>query len=92
VLLTTGTIGDYSYNLTLPIGAPLLYPYSTPLPLTVSGTSQASVAGVYTIVGTAQVLQTDGSLTTYANQNPVPHSVTITSTMGVTGDDFNLSP
>jgi len=92
VLRTTPTIGDYFYNLTLPVGAPLLYPYSTPLPLTLSTTDQSTVAGVYTVVGTAQVLQADGSITTYATQNPAPHSVTITSTAGVTGDDFSLSP
>lgn len=92
VLLTTGTIGDYSYNLTLPVGAPLLYPYSTPLPLTPSATSQSSVTGIFTVVGTAQVLQADGSTTTYATQSPAPHSVTITATAGVTGDDFSLVP
>ncbi|HXX74152.1 MAG TPA: DUF4382 domain-containing protein [Nitrospiraceae bacterium] len=92
VLLTTPTVGDYSYNLTLPVGAPLLYPYSTPLPLTLSSTNQSTVAGVYTVVGTAQVLQADGSTTTYATQNPAPHSVATTSTTGVTGNNFSLSP
>ncbi|MCM3902584.1 MAG: DUF4382 domain-containing protein [Pyrinomonadaceae bacterium] len=90
VLISTPANGDYFYNLTLPIGAPLLYPYSTTLPLTLSSTDQSTVAGVYTIQGTAQVLQTNGDILTYTTQTPSPHSVTISSATDVTGDDFSL--
>ncbi len=91
-LLTTGTTGDYAYTLTLPVDAPVLYLYSTPLPLIPSSANQSAVAGVYTVVGAAQVLQADGSTTTYATQNPAPHAVTLTATTGVTGNDFTVSP
>jgi hypothetical protein len=90
VLISTPASGDYSYHLTLPIGAPLLYPYSTTLPLTLSSTDQSTVAGVYTIQGTAQVLQANGDILTYTTQTPSPHSVTISSATDVTGDDFSL--
>jgi uncharacterized protein DUF4382 len=89
VLISTPANGDYSYNLPLPIGAPLLYPYSTTLPLTLSATDQSSVAGVYNIQGTAQVLQANGDIITYTNQTPSPLVENISST-SVTGANFSL--
>jgi Domain of unknown function (DUF4382) len=43
--------GDSSYSLTLPTGAPLLGPYSTPLPVTF--TAQPVVAGQYAVQASA---------------------------------------
>ncbi len=48
VLDASLSIGDYGYNLTLPIDAPSLGPYATPLPI-VFTKQPASVAGQYTI-------------------------------------------
>jgi hypothetical protein len=59
VLTTTPLIiGDYSYNLTLPIGAPWLGQYSTTLPIALTAAAQSAVAGVYTVQGSATVFGT----------------------------------
>ena len=44
--------GDYEYNLTLPIGAPSLGPYATPLPI-VFAQQPPAVAGHYTVQASA---------------------------------------
>lgn len=71
-------IGDYSYNMTLPIGAPSLGPYSSNLPIVFTA-QPASVAGVYTINGSGQT-----DTTVYSIQVPSPLSVDISG-----GDAIN---
>lgn len=51
VLVDGAPTGDFSYSLTLPTGAPLLGPYSTPLPITF--TAQPGIAGQYAIQASA---------------------------------------
>jgi hypothetical protein len=88
VLTTTPlTIGDYSYDLTLPIGAPWLGQYSTTLPIVLSDAAQSAVAGVYTVQGSATVF---GTPTVYATQTPPPSPVNITG--GSATQDFTLTP
>ncbi len=79
-------IGQYGYNLTLPTGATWLGQYSTTLPISLSATA---IAGAYNVVGTAQVLQSDGSMITYTTQTPSPLSENISSA-SVTGANFTL--
>ena len=79
-------IGQYEYNLTLPVGATWLGQYSTTLPISLSATA---IAGTYNVVGTAQVLQSDGSMITYTTQTPSPLSENISSA-SVTGANFTL--
>ncbi len=84
---STSSIGDYLYTLTLPIGTPWLGQYSTTLPINLS--PSGATGGVYNVQGTAQVLQTDGSIITYTTQTPSPLSENI-STATVTGANFTL--
>jgi Domain of unknown function (DUF4382) len=80
VLDTALPIGDYGYNLTLPIGAPSLGPYVTPLPI-VFTTQPAAVAGHYTI---------QASATGYATKSsPAPVDI---SGGDATSQDFALVP
>lgn len=82
--LITGTpivIGDYAYDLTLPIGAPSLGQYSTTLPITL--TAQSAVAGMYTIQGSAQT-----STTVYTTPSPSPVNIT----EGSATQNFTLTP
>jgi hypothetical protein len=51
-LLTGDPPGDYEYSLTLPIGAPSLGPYATPLPILFTQ-QPVSVAGKYTVQASA---------------------------------------
>ena len=53
--------GNYSYALTLPIGAPSLGPYATPLPI-VFTRQPASVDGIYTVQASATGYATKSSL------------------------------
>ena len=88
VLTTTPLIiGDYSYNLTLPIGAPWLGQYSTTLPIALTAAAQSAVAGVYTVQGSATVF---GTPTVYVTQTPPPSPVNITG--GSATQDFTLTP
>jgi hypothetical protein len=88
VLTTTPLIiGDYSYNLTLSIGAPWLGQYSTTLPIALTAAAQSAVAGVYTVQGSATVF---GTPTVYATQTPPPSPVNITG--GSTTQNFTLTP
>jgi hypothetical protein len=73
-------IGDYGYNLTLPIGAPSLGSYATPLPIVFTRQPPA-VAGQYTV----QV-----SATGYATKSsPTPVDI---SGGDATSQDFTLVP
>ena len=73
-------IGDYGYTLTLPIEAPSLGPYATPLPI-VFTKQPASVAGQYTV----QV-----SATGYATKSsPAPVDISGSDAMN---QDFTLTP
>ena len=88
VLTTTPLIiGDYSYNLTLPIGAPWLGQYSTTLPIALTAVAQSAVAGDYTVQGSATVF---GTPTVYVTQTPPPSPVNITG--GSATQDFTLTP
>src|SRR5262245_7577223 len=90
VLDSADPIGDYQYNMTLPTGAPSLAPYSAiPPPITPTDAAQASVAKIYTVRGSAQVVTTTGT-TVYATQNPVPSPKDITIAANQT-QDFTLS-
>ena len=73
-------VGDYGYTLTLPTASPSLGQYATPLPITLSATvpSQASVAKVYTLRGSAQVVTPTGT-TVYATQNPPASAKDVTA-------------
>jgi uncharacterized protein DUF4382 len=83
-------IGDYQYNMTLPTGAPSLAAYSViPPPITPTDAAQATVAKIYTVKGSAQVVTTTGT-TVYATQNPAPSAKDITIVANQT-QDFTLS-
>ncbi len=71
VLAATPQIGDYGYNLTLPIGAPSLGQYGTPLPITLTPAAQSLIAGVYTIESSAQT-----ATTSYTTQASSPVNIT----------------
>ena len=88
-LVTGNPTGDYSYALTLPVGSPSLGQYSTTLPITLTAAAQATVAGVYTVQGSAQTATTTGT-TVYATQSPSPSSVNITG--GSATESFTLTP
>ena len=76
-------IGDYEYNLTLPIGAPSLAAYG-PLPITPTDAAQSLVAKMYTLQGSAQV-----GTTVYATQDPPASVVDITT---ASPQNFTLTP
>jgi hypothetical protein len=61
VLDAAPPIGDYGYSLTLPIGAPSLGPYATPLPI-VFTRQPSAVAGQYTVQVSADGYATKSSL------------------------------
>ena len=84
-------IGDYAYNMALPTGAPTQGLFG-PLPITLSATApdQSGVAKIYTIKGSAQIFQADGSITTYSTQTPLPLAKDITIVANQT-QDFTLS-
>ncbi len=82
-------IGDYRYNMTLPTGAPALAAYG-PLPITPTAAAQSTVAKIYTVQGSAQVVTTTGT-TVYATQNPPPSAKDITIVANQT-QDFTLTP
>jgi hypothetical protein len=80
VKTATGPPGDYEYSLTLPIGAPSLGPYATPLPILFTK-QPVSVAGKYTVQASATGYATKSSL------SPVDISVG-----DATSQDFSLTP
>ena len=89
ILDATLPIGDYRYNVTLPIGAPSLAAYSG-LPITPSPAAQSTMARIYTVQGSAQVVTTTGT-TVYATQNPAPSARDIAIVANQT-QDFTLTP
>jgi hypothetical protein len=82
-------VGDYGYNLTLPIGAPSLAAYSG-LPITPTSDAQSTVARIYTVQGSAQVVTTTGT-TVYATQTPAPSAKDI-AIVAYQTQDFTLTP
>lgn len=83
VLNAAPPIGDYGYNLTLPIGAPALAAYGA-LPITPTAAAQSTVAKMYTLQGSAQV-----GTTVYATQTPPASAVDITT---APPQNFPLAP
>ena len=83
-LTTALPVGDYAYNLTLPVGAPSLGAYSTTLPIPLTAAGQSAVAAVYTVYVSAET-----TTTVYATQTPSPSSVNISA--GATRN-FTLTP
>ncbi|HKT35460.1 MAG TPA: DUF4382 domain-containing protein [Nitrospira sp.] len=81
----TATVGDYAYGLVLPTAAPFLASYG-PLPIVPSAGAQSSVAGVYTVRGSAQT-----PTLTYQIQNPPPTVVNIFAGDRL-DEDFTLAP
>lgn len=78
----TATVGDYKYELVLPIAAPASASYGA-LPITPSSNGQTG--GVYTVYGSGQT-----PTTVYATQNPAPSSVNISGASAT--QDFTLTP
>lgn len=78
-------VGDYGYGLVLPTAAPSRGSYG-PLPIILSASGQAGVAGFYTVYGSAQT-----PTTVYATQTPVPSSVNISASDKL-DQDFTLAP
>jgi hypothetical protein len=78
-------IGDYGYNMTLPIGAPALATFG-PLPIAPTAAAQSTVAKIYTVQGSAQT-----PTTVYATQNPAPSAKDITIVANQT-QNFTLTP
>lgn len=84
---TPAIIGDYGYNLALPVGAPSRGVYG-PLPITLSAIlpDQSPVAKIYTVRGSALV-----GTTVYATQAPLPSAKDISIVANQT-QDFTLTP
>jgi len=81
---TATVVGDYKYELVLPIAAPSSASYGA-LPITPDSSGQTAVAGIYTVYGSGQT-----PTTVYATQDPAPSSVDIS---GVSADrSFTLAP
>lgn len=79
------TVGDYEYGLVLPIAAPSKAAYG-PLPIDPGSAGQTTVAGIYSVHGTAQT-----PTVSYVTQNPGLSSVDI-STSHQPDQDFTLAP
>ena len=82
---TPDVVGDYEYALLLPVAAPSIVAYG-PLPIDPSSAGQASVAGVYTVYGSAQT-----PTTSYLVQSPAPSPVDISGGDDLS-QDFTLAP
>ena len=82
-LINGNPVGDYSYALSLPSGAPLLAPYGA-LPITPTASAQAAVAKIYTVQGSAR-----SDTTIYSTQNPAASASDITA---VPTKNFTLTP
>ena len=70
-VITGNPPGDYSYAITLPIGAPSLAAFGA-LPITPSASSQSTVAKMYTVQGSAKT-----DTTVYTTQTPAPSLLTL---------------
>ena len=77
-LVTGNPPGDYVYNLTLPVGAPSLAPYSATLPITPTAAAQSTVAGKYAV---------EASAAGYATQS-FNKDISVTNAT----QDFSLTP
>ena len=87
VLDATLPIGDYGYNMTLPIGAPALASYSAiPPPITPTAVAQSAVAKMYTVQSSAQT-----PTTVYITQTPPPSAKDITIVANQM-QNFTLTP
>jgi hypothetical protein len=80
-VITGNPPGDYSYAITLPIGAPSLAAFGA-LPITPSASSQS--AKMYTVQGSAKT-----DTTVYTTQTPAPSVADITA---VPTKNFTLTP
>ena len=80
-VITGNPPGDYSYAMTLPIGAPSLAAFGA-LPITPSASSQS--AKMYTVQGSAKT-----DTTVYTTQTPAPSGADITA---VPTKNFTLTP
>ncbi len=83
-LINALPVGDYGYNLSLPLAAPFFGPYSPTLPIVLSATAQSSVTAVYAASGSAET-----DTTVYATQSPAPSAVNIS---GGATQNFTLTP
>lgn len=72
------SLSDFSYTLTLPTAAPLLGQYATPLPIALSATAQAGVAGKYTVSASADGYQTQSSSLLDLSTGDKPYSAILT--------------
>jgi hypothetical protein len=84
VLTNAAPVGDYDYNLPLPIARPWVGSYATPLPVLFTE-QPVLVGGAYSVYGSAET-----PTTVYATQTPLPSSVSITG--GSATQDFTLTP
>ena len=80
----SATVGDYKYDLFLPIAAPASASYGA-LPITPNSSGHTAVAGVYTVYGSGHT-----PTTVYATQDPAPSSVNISGASAT--QDFTLTP
>jgi hypothetical protein len=83
-LINALPVGDYGYNLSLPVGAPSLGQYSTTLPIVLSAGAQSGVAAMYAAYGSAET-----ATVVYTTQTPSPSLVNISA--GAT-QNFTLTP
>jgi hypothetical protein len=82
-VITSNPPGDYSYAITLPIGAPSLAAFGA-LPITPSASGQSGVAKLYSVQGSAKT-----DTTVYTTQTPTPSVADITA---VPTKNFTLTP
>ena len=82
-LIAGNPIGDYTYTLTLPTGAPSLAAFGA-LPITPTAAAQSAVAKIYTVQGTATT-----DTTVYTTQTPAQSAADITA---VPTKNFTLTP
>ena len=82
-VITGNPPGDYSYAITLPIGAPSLAAFGA-LPITPSASGQSVVAKMYSVQGSAKT-----DTTVYTTQTPAPSVADITA---VPTKNFTLTP
>lgn len=85
VLDSAKPVGDYEYGLVLPIAAPSKAAYGS-LPIDPSSAGQTTVAGLYSVHGSAQT-----PTASYATQSPTPLSANISVNDDLNAD-FTLAP
>lgn len=87
-VITGNPVADYSYGLTLPVGAPALGQYSSTLPIALTAATQSVVAGVYTVKGSATDVEQDPPVV-YGTQTPPASPINIIG--GPATDSFTLA-